>query len=1428
MTTNNAEDQKLFTSCVTQVQRNLKGHIQSPSTLHTLASYYTRVRPYIEGKPFCVALSYATFLFHMQMARIGVADVDLYVELISTVLSQIGEDAQLTHPFVQQVLRDHVFGLPSPTCRGGAHCVVLVPPQQYRGFAEMTSALIRLDIVPLDIVYQYQDKLEFYCNATSPLVANRALALLVKTVTRVQVEEQVTALQFVLRKKSSTINLDFLLACFERLKRAVPDPANGPTYGRALSIHCSEIFLHFRSPVRREYVERFLYPSLCSEDMKPFLEIQVTRDHLMRELLAVCTPSQSPSSPFYMCLCALLQSSFDNEIDGALEVVNCINCLMPHAAYFLSALAVDARMSVSMFAKVIIALVRGAGFAMTGRDFNDEVANSISDSSTNVYNVLYTIREVTRNCSITSSRRATEMLKALRVAVPLRTIEALGKLALDAFDGQCDIIVDPQLLCAELAMVLHQEHIDDAVQSAVDYFRDVSTVCTHCGLQLNSSLLCTVNGTVHISGHSAVNRVLSTLSECAGNKVLEEKLIGYLRNPHTQMESSVHFLVYHILSNAGQHRNALFVTLEPYIRSTLLALITADRSGGSRGLAGSEQKANALMLHVKLVILLAGTVDPSYVESILKVFSELRLRSNHDALALWCMGNILLRNCKGNVDLLPTDPQENNYCVDYPGCAPTSATCADNAQLILKLLHRSHSFSPEMNKLVGCCVCKLIQDFNMQAPNISSSLLGPFGFVTCNLDALARFALPVGSGSTFWNFFLSQMKTSAPARTAFMATLAKSIARRFRIDAPADAVTPFGVDPTGHIFAVLMYEAMKRNPALARVVLYMVCNWTKQADHTPGKFVCLTYMCVQLVTVVVERGVGLAGVELEAETVQDRQMYDQCAKKAGKILQSQQRRLKKLIPLVKRDHNDKFFHLLRRVDRAMSRTLQVVDGEVAPGDYDYDEEARQENADYSGHADMDGTGSFAIDELQQTADDSVFDTAGGYDDVADNDGDDENREWNTNYYNSSENVSSIRPRTGTMAPTQIRTEAEAVSDILAELRRNSLAETSVNSGYPRGILKTDREANQNNNNNTSLSTVPETHEYSMEGSVQPKVRSIATSPIDPFREEERKEARSHAIGRTNVEPSESVWHEPDLFALSNEENEDSPIEQHDLPRLQATENANVVQPSGMLIEYFRTHQEVDSLRHELLQLDPQSLSTQQLQTYESTNIQRREPNTMMQTVTIDARANNYARPHSDLTAPTKTVMVPVRMVGVVDRSAPESEGIIDGESSVRSVSEVPSVKRARMEPDNRGAPDGRRGMQFFMNANANANQNADSALKDMPRGGERHTPLPTEQMPPTTPYGQVVIPACLVEQRNDTAVREVRQVMANHNPNDARLSTSGKRRIHGSGTTREEQNNSTGENGTVARESSGAWWTEMSAMPMPDYAMDPQYSMELF
>lgn len=97
------------------------------------------------------------------------------------------------------------------------------------------------------------------------------------------------------------------------------------------------------------------------------------------------------------------------------------------------------------------------------------------------------------------------------------------------------------------------------------------------------------------------------------------------------MDSAVHFLIYHLLTNAGQHRNALFVTLEPYIRHTLLTLISADQaiqtthhvntthenSKSTRlsqgAIVSSTQKASVLMLHVKLSTLLSSTIDSSYL-----------------------------------------------------------------------------------------------------------------------------------------------------------------------------------------------------------------------------------------------------------------------------------------------------------------------------------------------------------------------------------------------------------------------------------------------------------------------------------------------------------------------------------------------------------------------------------------------------------------------------------------------------------------------------------------------------------------------------------------------------------------------------------------------------------------------------------------------
>ncbi|KPI87754.1 hypothetical protein ABL78_3163 [Leptomonas seymouri] len=1600
---NTVEDRILFNNCAAQVQRHLKAHADSPSTLHTLASYYTKSEPFIEDRPFCVSLSYATFLFHMQMARISVAEVELYVQLITSVLSQISEDAQLTHPFVQQVLRDHVFGLPSPTCRGGAHSVVLLQPQQYRAFATMTTALISLNVVPLSIVYQFQDRLETYCECTSPLVSNRALALLVQTVDEVRMEEQVTALQYVLKTKPVKMNVDFLLACYERLKRAVVDPAHGPTFGRALSIHCSELFLRFRSPIRREYVERFLYPSLCHSDMTTFLQIPATRKHLMRELLSQCTLGMGTMNPFYMCLCAVLQSNFDNETDGALETVALINYRMPHAAYFASTLAVDSHMSVSMFAKVIIALVRGAGMAMTVRETPDEVAASINENRTNVYNVLFLLREVVRSCSVTASRRATDMMKALRVAVAPNTIEALGKLSSEAFETVSDITLDPQLLCAELAMVLHQDHIGEAMDSAVEYFRDVTSKCPYCAAARSSSLLCPVNGTVHVSGQSSVSRVLSTLSECAGMKAVEERLIGYLRDPAMQMESAVHYLIYHIIANGGQHRNTLFVAVEPYVRSTLLALVSADRSG-SRGLVGSTQKANVLMLHVKLVTLLASSIDPSYLESILKVFSELKLRNNHDALALWYMGNVLLRNCRGNLELLPTDPQENSYCIAYPGCAPSSATTADNAQLVLKLLHRAHSFSPEMHKLVGCCVCRLMQDFNMQAPNICNVLLSSFGFLPVGLESLSNFALPVGAGSTFWSFFLQQMRSSAPARTAFLATLAKSMSLRFRVASPADALAPYGVEPTGHLFAIMVYEAMKRNPPLAHVLLYMLSQWVKQAGHSPGKFACLLYVCVQLITVVVDRAQGPAGAEVEAETPQDRHQFDDAVRKAAKVLRTQQQRLDKLAPTVQRE-NTEFFHLLRRLRRRVRRVVAAASGEIVVDDGSEEEERREA---------MGST--YAVRELQNAADDSVFEDYAAAGDDGDNNAFDAvdadvyggNEGKGIGWAQQSANLGSGDGSAGAAAPMRIRPLPQGVSSILLsgtqashlelgasrrglggsssdQVRDDAAIEAdSYSVGYEpdgaedgadgsveqhadrrkhhyghsqqqrtrsvsRGVQTDDEPSNlgtlqrtaptahQRNvgtspiqldsASTTSTKTAEERHNGGLPPSRGMPGTKVSTTPSSSSFVQQPQRSHTQPPGdAADTSPARgSTWVEPDLADFVS--GDTVPIEDYnDVPRLQATAAGGrdgIVLPSGMVLEYLRTHQGTDSLRHELHQFDQQWI-VRQVAEYvaqsgglagtAATTAPTRSANrngvppvaSVVQSVTVEGRANNYSRPHTDpgQLAPSRTVRTAVQMVeshrspqttwptvqeeqprmAATDDCSDTETDTVDGENPIRAVSGPPGEdasggndgagsegKRRRMEPTAQASPlpppptpvspaGAFRGRNFFLNHNtqqqvgstlqdihylqrqqqanmsALAETHAKQQLQTENNGGDQETDTPaprmtphheqssgvaSEGLPPTTPYGQVILPTWVVEQRNDTAIRELRQVMGAHNPNSTRLSTtSGKRsRIHGSGG---------GGDAEASSGNSGVWWAEMSSAPMPNYAADPQYSMELF
>lgn len=1515
-----AADNRLFTQCIEQVQRQLKSSVSSPSTLYTLASYYTREEPYIEGRPFCVSLSFATFLYHIQMARVSEGDVQLYVQLISAVLAQIPRDAQLQHAFVLRVLRDAVFGIPSPTCVGGAHCVVLVPPLQYRAFAYLAISLVDLGIVPEEILCQWQDRLEAFCRAQSPLVANRALALIVHTVGDLRMDEQISALQYVLKTKPRKMNVDFLLACYERLKRAVPEPVRGPTYGRAISIHCSELFLRFRSPIRREYVERFLYPSLSSADMQTFVQIPATRRHLCSELLRQCTPGMSPANTYYLCLCAIMQWAFNNEIDGAVELVELINCQMPHAAYFAATLAVDGRMSVSMFAKIMIALVRGAGLAMTGREVEDDVA-SVLQSHTSVYNVLFLLREVVRNCSVTASRHASDMLRALCVAIPEKSVETLGKLAAEAFEDLSEAIVDPQLLCAELAMALHQLHIDEAMDAVVAHLRDVTAVCIFCGLGRGASAICEVNGTMHMTGQVPVGRVLTTLGECAGMPSVERKLIKFLRDPSTQMDSAVHFMLFHIFLHAGQHRNTLFVAVEPYIRSTLMTLISADRASAS-GLVGSQQKANVLMLHVKLVIFFANTVDPTYVESILRAFCELRIRNNHDALALWYMANLLLRQGKGNVELLPTDPAENNYCVNFPSCAPMCNTTADNAQMLLKIIDRSHSFSDAMRKLVGCCVCKLIQDFNVQAPNIIGTLLSPFGFVPVGLRPLSDYALPVGASSTFWSFVVRQMKSSAVARTAFMTALAKSISQRFSIANPANALVIDGMETTGHLFAVMVYEAMKRNPPLSRVVLHMISQWVKQPQHPPGRFVCLVYICLQLYTVVRRRGEGAEGVELTAETREDTAQFSDALEKASKVIHTQLPRLSELGPLVREENSDFY-----RIVRSLGRKARLVVGDTTEGAsqeensfvfindnddvFNVDDTANNEDVTVEETSGVpvgaNGGGDYIFDDLHRPEDDSFFS-----DHMGDNNIELQNPSVTLQTENSlpqqreADNSKQSESHTRDEGQIDVSVTASSVSrgrkkslsfrqdvSTMTSPAANSVA--SVSSRRPREVSfvsVADAEGVNANTEKEHCTVLPlpisettrkvdkakKTFSEEVIVSRSLESRGVQTSPLEKeggqlsscitdkssfWREAEKKGKKSKTATNIDVGGDEGcrynwpelppptsddgdvAWREPNFEGEEN--NDEEPIDNLALPVLQAlgggpsVDGVNI--PSGLVLEYLSTHQEATSALHELHQLEGEFYTRRAQEAVirapgvnnyhephteeggggHACNTAAAPPHTAILPVTVERRPNNYSVPHATRApAPTKTVMARLTMI-----QTPGGQTQHDVQVDVEKENAELFAKRRRVDGGetnkgllNEGATVAMQspvkkmgaGVQFFLQ------QNAASVMKDL--GGMRKqvdamstvmTPHRGSNVPAllnqaVTPYGQVMIPQCFIEQKNDTAMREIRQVMGAHNPNDGRLSGGGRRKIYGS---RLE--------------------TERGSTPLPPApAVDARYSMELF
>ena len=1502
--------QRLFHAVCEQLSKTLKtGATESPSTMFTLASYFTKVEPMVGGKPFCVALSNATFLYHMQMSRIAEVDVIAYYQLVGAAIAQIPIQEKPFHPFITMIVRDSIFGLPSPTCEGGAHCVVLVPPHQYRAFSELACHLVESQSVPEDIVFSWQDQLDEYVKAASPLVAYRAEALLARTANDVPPRDHVRELHQVLRAKQQKINLDLLLACFERFQKVVPDPVNGSTSSRMITIHCSELFLKFRSPIRRKYVERYLYPSLCSPDMQQFVQIPLTRKHLCQQLLRQCTPNMSPSNPFYLCLCALIQPFMDDETSGAIELIQLFQTQMPHASYVFGALAIDTHMSVSTFSKIVMILTRAAGTLMAGRSVSsNEVAEAIGESTTGVYNILYALREAARQCALAANRHAADVLKALRVAVQPQTINALGQFAKTAFDGLCDISVAPELLVAELGMIIHELNIREALDACVAHFHDATAICHFCSGAKNQSLVCPVNGTVHLSGHAAVSRVLATLSECTGTKAVEEGIVALLRDPATQMDTAVHFLLYHLLSNAGQHKPALFRSIEPYVRSTLMTLQTSYRE--RRPLVSSDVKNNVMLLHVKLAILVGQAVDPTYLQAVLKVFAELPLRNNHDALAQWYMCNLLIRQGRQLVELLPSDPLENNYCLAHPGCAPQSSIAADNAQMLLQLIDKSHNYSEVSLKLTGCCVCKLIQDFNVQAMNIVSSLLAPFGFINIGMSSLARIAFPVGAGSTFWTFILRQLKSSAPARTSILATLAKSISTRFRTENPSAAVSIKSSEATGPVFVVAMYEAMKRCAPLTRIVTHVMSLWLKQPQHTPGKFICLAYVCAELACVVSHRGSGPGTVELDAETLEDRDMFDESVKGTVDVLESQLGRMMTLANAVQ--DNTAFRNLVRRVHR---RARGIV-AEVTTGHDDtesgthasqqsVDEEAARgggevmpsrilkgnsDRAASLGDSEFDAAEELSLNDLiaSNKDDDGVFDDPQSFDQENDDDDgddfdDDYQRDVNAedqqhpqsrNAAHGAVMAGGMKPHvpaqghvdvatpssTITLAPSSTMYSAVAdrvavpqkPSDILTGRKRQPSGATDLN---PRSVAQ----LSAMSSTMTSRAASPSIHLRSGDQSV---ARLNATAAPEDDGSSDFTLPRSRNM-------SAAVGSSRSTRRASRQDNSFT-IEPHPkpLPNLQAHSRsqssrrrvgdiATCCAPSNVVLDYLMTAQGKDSVLHELQQFNSRWLNMQSATLNGGDHGQHLHahgmaaaagsnryhaphedyvavPQVAMMPVTVEGRSNNYSVPHSDRAPHPTRVVVTAMNVFPTERSNPASGSVRSNSSkSVRAREEehdgradeeqfAPrlggpggsasreqslALKRHRTEAAPSAIP---RGMQFFLN------QSADTALNELQGPVASSTPgrmtLPPRPTTTITPYGQRVLPVCLVEQQNDTAMRELRQVMGTANPNLTASATA--KRYTGSG----------GED--VNRDSAG--WYALTGAPMPEYAADPQYSLELF
>jgi hypothetical protein len=733
--------------------------------------------------------------------------------------------------------------------------------------------------------------------------------------------------------------------------------------------------------------------------------------------------------------------------------------------------------------------------------------------------------------------------------------------------------------------------------------------------------------------------------------------------------------------------------------------MAADKAGTT----DSYLKANVMLFHAKVMASLSNSIDALYVQSTLKVFAELTLRSNHDALVLWYIGNYLLRHGKSNVELLPADPAETNYCANFPGCAPDSAVAADNAQTILQLIDRAHNFSDQMRRMTGCCVCRLIQDFNVQTMNIVSSLLSPYGLVSATMDSVAELGLPVGPQTNFWTFFMNQMKKSSPARTAFLAAFAKSTAARFRNNTPVNSITLDHVESTGHVFAVMMHEAMRRNPHLAQGISHVLAKWMQQPKHSQGKSLCLIYLVTEVAFVLRDRR---HHAEVTSETEEDLRLFSEAIAGAASALSAQLPRLLHMVSTTGQS-NETFTRMVRKVHRRIRGLLADL------GDRPIEAMPFDDDLGKVDDRDVVAADQVSLAALENPSDNDIFDNS-GYGEL---DGDQEDAD-------------------------------------------NGLECTDKPAEYCNGEEPTGPPHRAMHDGFTSASMKNHVH------------AGVGNSPQSV---EKKCWSRSQSTQTRSLADAQQQTVNVDANSICTSAH-------HHRPRRKTADIHEGVVPSTVVLEYLMLNQGTESALHDLRQIN---LEASAWLDHDSAVNRYHAPHQpfvppveeAVMTVTVEGQPNNYFVPHgTGPTAPPQTFSTRMKV-----------------QRMDTAHSDVPPSKHGRVERREAVPP------KIFLD------QSAASALQDIQ--GERLDGLTpsrgAENMNVNTPFGQRMIPTCLVEQNNDTAMREIRQVLG------TRLSNSHSNRKRSAVT------------GHVD-DGSAVWWSERSTAPMPSYAADTRFSMEMF